>query len=343
MSILITGGAGYIGSHVALDFIQQGRSVVIADNLVTGRKELVPVEATFEYVDIGDEAVMRRVMRDHAVSAVIHCAGSTIVPESVANPLKYYKNNTVASLALLRAMASENVHRIIFSSTAAVYRAEEGEPLAEFHEINPSTPYGMSKWMTEMMIGDVAAAKALDYVILRYFNVAGADPKQRSGQATPEATHLIKVAVEAALGVRQELGIFGTDWPTPDGTGVRDFIHVTDLAKAHRLALTYLEEGGDSQTLNCGYGRGYSVREVVATVRKVCESDFVVSEGPRRPGDLGSVIADPRRLMSLLDWVPEYDSLDVIIQHAVEWERRWSQLQSDKRTDLGAATVGERE
>lgn len=328
MSILITGGAGYIGSHIALDLIQQDRSVVIVDNLTTGRKELIPSKAAFENADVGDEDAMCKVIRDHSVSAVIHCAGSTVVPESVKNPLKYYTNNTSSTLALLRAMAKESVTRIIFSSTAAVYCARESGPITECCEVSPVTPYGMSKWMTETMIRDVAATDALQYMVLRYFNVAGADPERRSGQATPEATHLIKVAIEAALGLRAELAVFGTDWPTPDGTGVRDFIHVSDLARAHSLALDYLEKGGESQTLNCGYGRGYSVREVIAAVRKVCGSDFLVTDKPRRPGDLSASTSDPQKLKSLLDWVPEYDNLDMIVRHAVAWERSWSERSS---------------
>ena len=322
MSVLITGGAGYIGSHIALELLRHGRAVVIADNLVTGRRSLVPSGASFEVLDIADEKAVRRLLNTHNVKSVIHCAGATIVPESVENPLKYYSNNTCASLALLRAISAEGVKHIIFSSTAAVYQAPDGKPISETHQIGPNSPYGMSKWMTETIIQHVASAQGLGHVCLRYFNVAGADPDQRSGQATPNATHLIKVAVEAALGVRESLGIFGSDWPTPDGTGVRDFIHVTDLARAHYLALRHLETGGDNLTLNCGYGHGYSVREVIATVRAICGWDFAVVDLPRRPGDLGSVVADSNKLRAVLGWTPEFDNLDTIIRHAIEWERK---------------------
>lgn len=323
MTILITGGAGYIGSHIALELIDSGRQVVVADNLATGRRALIPRPAVFEHVDIGDGAAMRELLRRHGVTAVIHCAGSTVVPESVDLPLKYYGNNTIASLALIEAMVAEGVSALIFSSTAAVYRAADGVPIDEDSPLGPASPYGRSKWMTEEMIADAAAAHGLSYFILRYFNVAGADPAGRSGQATPEATHLIKAAVEAALGLRDEMRVFGTDWPTPDGTGVRDFIHVSDLAQVHRLALEYMEAGGSNQCLNCGYGRGYSVREVLEMVRRVSETEFSVADRPRRPGDLGSVIADPARLRRVLDWQPRHDSLEAIVRHALEWERLW--------------------
>jgi UDP-glucose 4-epimerase len=257
----------------------------------------------------------------HKVDAIVHFAGSIVVPESVANPLKYYGNNTAASRNLIEAAVKGGVKHIIFSSTAAVYGTPGLEPVAEESPLLPLSPYGRSKLMTEMMLADVAAAHPLTYGVLRYFNVAGADPQQRSGQSTPMATHLIKVAAQAALGQREQVEIFGTDYPTPDGTGVRDYIHVTDLVEAHALLLEHLRGGGDSATLNCGYGRGYSVRQVIDMVRAVTATEFTVREAPRRPGDAASVVARADKVRELLGWRPEHDDLEEIVTAAVDWER----------------------
>jgi UDP-glucose 4-epimerase len=257
----------------------------------------------------------------HEVSAIVHFAGSIVVPESVANPLKYYGNNTAASRNLIEAAVKGGVKHIIFSSTAAVYGTPGLEPVAEESPLLPLSPYGRSKLMTEMMLADVAAAHPLTYGVLRYFNVAGADPQQRSGQSTPMATHLIKVAAQAALGQREQVEIFGTDYPTPDGTGVRDYIHVTDLVEAHALLLEHLRGGGESATLNCGYGRGYSVRQVIDMVRAVTAAEFTVREAPRRPGDAASVVARADKVRELLGWQPEHDDLEEIVTAAVDWER----------------------
>lgn len=320
MSVLITGGAGYIGSHIALSLLDCGRPVVVVDNLVSGRRDLVPHGAAFEQVDVGNEHEMARILKKYSVSAVIHCAGSTVVPESVSDPIKYYSNNTVASLGLLRAMVVTGVKQLIFSSTAAVYDVQGDEMVDEAQAIDPLSPYGRSKLMTEGMIADIAAAHELSYFILRYFNVAGADPAGRSGQSTPNATHLIKVAAQVALGLQPELKIFGSDWPTVDGTGVRDFIHVSDLAEAHRLALEYMEGGGSSQCLNCGYGKGYSVREVIDVMKAEAGRDIPIVEEPRRAGDLASVVADSTQLRTLLRWQPKWADLSKIVRHAYAWE-----------------------
>lgn len=333
MAILVTGAAGYVGSHIALELLDRGRDVVVVDNLSTGVRELVPGGARFINADVSDFARMTDVLKEHDITAVIHCAGSTVVPESVSDPEKYYRNNTLGTLSLLRAMVCAGVGRFIFSSTAAVYGPpESGELVDEAAELSPVTPYGRSKWMAETIARDIATASGISCCILRYFNVAGADPVGRSGQATPDATHLIKVTVEAALGLRPHLEVFGVDWPTRDGTGVRDYIHVSDLAHVHEQALCYLENGGKSIVLNCGYGRGYSVREVIDAVQRVANSKLKIVERPRRPGDLAEVVADPTRLVKLFDWKPQFGELESIVQHAVDWERRRRQLQSVHNT-----------
>ncbi len=323
--VLVTGGAGYIGSHVALALLETGRRVVVADNLVTGRRDLVPEAADFVELDIGDIERVSQLLADHPCRAVLHFAGSTIVPESVENPLKYYGNNTCASRNLLEAAMANGVREFIFSSTAAVYGNPEKLPVDESVALAPVSPYGKSKLMTENMLQDVAASSDLRFIALRYFNVAGADPAGRSGQSTPNATHLIKAACEAACGVRESVTIFGDDYDTPDGTGVRDFIHVSDLADAHVAALDHLDRGGASNVMNCGYGLGYSVKQVFDTLREVSGVDFRVETGPRRPGDIGEIYAETKRIRDVLGWVPQHDDLMKIVASAYAWETRRTQ------------------
>jgi UDP-glucose 4-epimerase len=322
MAILVTGGAGYIGSHLAHELADQGAEVVVLDDFSTGTPAAVQARATVVEGDVGDAALLREIIGERGIDAVVHFAGSIVVPESVAEPLKYYRNNTANSRTLIEAAVEGGVEAFVFSSTAAVYGEPEASPVPEDARLAPMSPYGSSKLMTETMLRDAAAAHGLRYAALRYFNVAGADPRQRTGQSTPAATHLIKVAVQAALGLRERLDIFGTDYPTPDGTCVRDYIHVTDLARAHVAALDRLGGGGDSMVLNCGYGRGASVREVVEAVKRVSGADFPVREAPRRPGDPASLVAGVERIRGTLDWRPEYDDLDTIVAHALAWERR---------------------
>jgi UDP-glucose 4-epimerase len=322
MTVLVTGGAGYIGSHAVHELVDAGERVVVLDNLSTGFLAALPNPAMVVIGDAGDQALVASLIDTHHVDAIIHFAGSIVVPESVRDPLGYYRNNTVNSRALIETAIKGGVPHFIFSSTAAVYGNPARVPVAEDAPLAPVSPYGWSKLMTEVMLRDAAAAHGLGYAILRYFNVAGADPKQRTGQSTPNATHLIKVAVQAALGMRPQLEVFGTDYPTSDGTCVRDYIHVTDLARAHRAALDYLRTGGASTTLNCGYGRGYSVLEVVDAVRRAAGVDLPVRMVPRRPGDATSIVAKASRIRELLGWAPEWDNLDTIVTHALAWERR---------------------
>lgn len=321
MAVLVTGGAGYIGSHMAWELLDAGEDVVVLDNLSTGHKWSVPRKAKFVHGDIGDPRLLIRVMERHDIDAIIHMAGSTIVPESVSLPLAYYHNNTAKLRTLLEAAVSNSVKHFVFSSTAAVYGNVPPVPVREDQVLNPESPYGRSKMMSEMILQDVAAAHDLQFAILRYFNVAGGDPKGRTGQSTQNATHLIKVACEAATGRRAHLSIFGTDYNTPDGTPVRDFIHVSDLVHAHRLALAHLRGHDENILANCGYGRGFSVRDVVDVIETVSGSYVRTLEEPRRPGDLESVVANSDRLRSLLDWQPDYDDLEAIIGHALAWER----------------------
>lgn len=321
MTVLVTGGAGYIGSHMVLALCDSGERVVVLDDLSTGFDWAVDGRATLIAGKIGDMELVGRLIAEHGVDAIVHFAGSIVVPESVTDPLKYYGNNTAASRNLIEAAVKGGVKHFIFSSTAAVYGNTGSEAVSEDAVLKPESPYGRSKLMTEMMLADVAAAHPLKFGVLRYFNVAGADPGRRSGQSSPVATHLIKVAAQAALGQRKSMSIFGTDFPTPDGTGVRDYIHVTDLAKAHRLLLDYLRGGGESVTLNCGYGRGFSVREVIDTVKAVSGVDFEVVEGPRRAGDPAAIVAKADRLRSVLGWVPEHQPLEEIVSTALTWER----------------------
>ena len=319
-TVLVTGGAGYIGSHVVRQLGEAGRRVVVLDNLSKGHEAAV-LHGELVVGDTGDPLVVDRILRDHQVDAVMHFAAHTVVPESVELPLKYYGNNTCSTRNLLECCERAGVRRFIFSSTAAVYGSPDCQPVAEDAPTAPINPYGTSKLMSEWMLRDLGAAGQMDYVILRYFNVAGADPKARIGQSTPQATLLIKVACEAAVGKRPGLSVFGTDYDTPDGTGVRDYIHVEDLADAHIRALSHLEGGGRSATLNCGYGHGYSVRQVIDAVQKVGQLTLDVSEQPRRAGDPASLYADSSRLRALLGWSPRYDDLETIVAHALAWER----------------------
>jgi UDP-glucose 4-epimerase len=322
MSVLVTGGAGYIGSHMVWQLLDAGEEVVVVDNLATGFAWAVAPEARLVEADCGDEALMGRLIAEHHVDTIIHFAGSVVVPDSVADPLGYYLNNTVKGRSLIAAAVAGGVRHFIFSSTAAVYGTPATSPVGEDAPLHPESPYGRSKMMVEMMLADTAAAHDLAYVALRYFNVAGADPAGRTGQSSKGATHLIKVAAETALGKRDEMTVFGTDYPTPDGTCIRDYIHVSDLVAAHMEALRHLRAGGASITANCGYGRGYSVLEVVDTVKRVSGKDFRVIYGPRRPGDPVSIVASPALIMSKFGWKPHHDNLDEIVASALAWEEQ---------------------
>lgn len=321
MTTLVTGGAGYIGSHMSHALIDAGEEVVVLDNFTTGERANVPNDAQIVEGCVGDAAFVADVLERYGVEDVLHFAGSTVVPESVADPLKYYRNNVANLLVLLEAMQTHEVERLIFSSTAAVYRQTEGVPISEEAELAPASPYGATKLAAEQMIASLVTTGAIRAGVLRYFNVAGADPHGRTGQSTPNATHLIKVACEAACGLRGGVTVYGTDWPTEDGTGVRDYIHVTDLVSAHLLMLEHLRDGRPSLTLNCGYGEGFSVRDVIDAVERVGQVSLRVEEGERRPGDLPSVVADSRRLADVLDWRPAHADLDEIVRHALWWER----------------------
>lgn len=325
-TILVTGGAGYIGSHAVLALRDAGWPVAVVDNLVTGFRWAVPEDVPFLEADIADDDALRPFLAEHNVGAIMHFAGSVVVPESVENPLKYYENNTAKSRALIASAIAADIRHVIFSSTAATYGVPESSPVAEDSAKQPINPYGMSKLMTEMMLADVARAHNFNYCALRYFNVAGADPQGRSGQSTAGATHLIKVAVEAALGKRDAVSVFGTDYDTPDGTGVRDYIHVSDLAAAHVDALAQLVAAPDtSLTLNCGYGHGFSVLEVLDAVDRVTNAHVQRVMAPRRAGDPDSLIADNRAILSTLPWRPRHDDLDTIVAHALQWERQLGQ------------------
>jgi UDP-glucose 4-epimerase len=322
MAVLVTGGAGYIGSHMVLELLDAGETVVVLDDLSTGVRSAVPEAATLVVGDMGDEALVGRAIEEHGIDAVAHFAAKIVVPDSVADPLGYYLNNTVKSRALLATAVAKGVKHVIFSSTAAVYGEPKVNPVPEDLPLEPINPYGRSKMMTEWMLADAARAYGLTYVALRYFNVAGADPKGRSGQSTPNATHLIKVAAQAALGQRPHLEVFGTDYPTPDGSCVRDYIQVSDLARAHVHALDHLRKGGDSLILNCGYGRGFSVLEVIDVVKRVSGVDFEVRLSPRRAGDPAALIAQADRIRETLGWQPRYNQLETIVDQALAWERR---------------------
>jgi len=328
MSILVTGGAGYIGSHMVHVLAEGGESVVVLDNLSTGFKWTLPHGVTLVIGETGDEALVPRLIREHEISAIIHFAASIVVPDSVADPLGYYRNNTANSRTLIECAVRGRVKQFIFSSSAAVYGNPAKVPVSEDDAMAPMSPYGSSKLMTEIMLRDAGIAHGLDYVILRYFNVAGADPSLRTGQSTKGATHLIKVAVETALGKRAKMDVFGTDYPTPDGSCIRDYIHVTDLVRAHADALAYLRRGGRSATLNCGYGHGFSVLEVIDTVKRVSGVDFRVDRAGRRPGDPASIVAQSDRARKLLGWQPQFDDLATIVTHALAWERKLGTLQN---------------
>jgi UDP-glucose 4-epimerase len=321
--VLVTGGAGYIGSHAVLALLDAGYPVVVVDNLVTGFRWAVDARAAFVEADITDDDKVRAAMREHQVGAVMHFAGSIIVPESVSDPLKYYRNNTAASRSLIESAVACGVQHFIFSSTAATYGTPERVPIVESDPTRPINPYGMSKLMTEAMLKDVSHAHPFNFCALRYFNVAGADPDGRSGQSTAGATHLIKVAVEAATGKRGHVGVFGTDFDTADGTGVRDYIHVSDLAAAHVDALALLlAEPGKSHILNCGYGHGYSVLEVLDAVDRVTNRTIERRIEGRRAGDPAALIADNGAILAALPWRPRFDDLERIVVDALAWERK---------------------
>lgn len=335
MTVLVTGGAGYIGSHMVLALRDAGRDVMVLDNLSTGFREAVPDDVPFVHGNCGDRGLVEALIEAWKVEAIIHFAGSIVVPESVENPLAYYANNTLNSHALISSAVDAGVRKFIFSSTAAVYGEPTEFPITENAALSPISPYGTSKLMTEFMLRDTAAAHDFRYVALRYFNVAGADPKGRSGQSTSRATHLIKVASQAATGLRGHLDIYGDDYPTPDGTCLRDYIHVSDLAAAHLLALRHLEEEGESLVLNCGYGEGYSVKEVIGAVKRVSGADFSVRLAGRRAGDPPALVAAADRLRETLGWKPALDDLDTIVRHALAWEEMLKERQAE--TDLAAS------
>jgi len=319
--ILVTGGAGYIGSHVVRQLGEAGENVVVLDNLSTGFADAVLYGELIEG-DTADQELVSKILKEHNIDSVIHFAAHTIVPESVANPLKYYGNNTCASRNLLACCQEAGVKHFIFSSTAAVYGIPEEEQASESTPKAPINAYGTSKLMTEWMLRDLSFATDLGHVALRYFNVAGSDPESRIGQSTKNATLLIKVACEAAVGKRDKISVYGTDYPTKDGTGIRDYIHVEDLASAHLVALEYLRDGGESQTLNCGYGHGYSVREVLDSVQRVSGTKLNIVEEPRRAGDPPCLIAAVDRIHEVFDWKPQYDDLDKIVKTSLDWEKK---------------------
>jgi len=322
MAVLVTGGAGYIGSHMVHALVDAGERVVVLDNMSTGFPWAVASGATLAVAESGDQPRVAALIAEHGIDAIIHFAASVVVPESVLHPLAYYRNNMVNSRALIEAAVVSGVRYFIFSSTAAVYGNPERVPVSEEDPTVPLSPYGRSKLMTEMMLEDAGAAHGLHYGVLRYFNVAGADPLARTGQSTRGATHLIKVAVETAFGLRPKMDVYGTDYQTPDGTCIRDYIHVWDLVRAHSQALAYLRAGGRSITVNCGYGRGFSVLEVIETVKQVSGIDFKVEIAGRRPGDPARIVAAADRARATLHWKPEFDNLPTIVSHALAWERK---------------------
>ena len=322
MTVMVTGGAGYIGSHMVHALRDAGEKVIVLDNMSTGFRWALPQDVLVYVGETGNESLVSAIIAAHEVQAIIHFAASIVVPDSVSDPLGYYRNNTSNARTLIECAVRGGVPHFIFSSTAAVYGTPKTLPVAEDAPLAPESPYGTSKLMAETMLRDASTAHDIAHVILRYFNVAGADPAGRTGQSSRNATHLIKAGVQAALGIRPGLQVFGTDYPTPDGTCLRDYIHVSDLVAAHVAALRYLREGGESQTFNCGYGRGYSVLDVVETVKRVSGVDFPVTISPRRPGDASAVVAANARILDRLGWKPERDDLALIVGHALAWEKK---------------------
>jgi UDP-glucose 4-epimerase len=320
MTVLVTGGAGYIGSQMVRELADAGESVVVLDNLSTGHRWAIADSVPLVIGETGDQPLVTKLILEHEIEAIIHFAASIVVPDSVRDPLSYYRNNTANSRSLIECAIKNGVGKFIFSSTAAVYGNPSSSPIAEAAPTLPISPYGWSKLMTEIMLRDASAAHGLTHAILRYFNVAGADPDCRTGQSSPNATHLIKVAAETALGLRPKLEVFGTDYPTPDGTCIRDYIHVADLARAHSDALRHIRSGGTSLTLNCGYGHGFSVLDVIETVKRVSGVDFDVEYAPRRPGDPAQLVASSEKARATLGWKPRFDDLSTIVSHALAWE-----------------------
>jgi UDP-glucose 4-epimerase len=321
MTVLVTGGAGYIGSHMVLELVDAGEPVVVLDNLSTGHEWAVADGVPLVVGDSGDQELVARTIKQNGVDAIIHFAASIVVPDSVRDPLGYYRNNTANTRALIESAVQNGVKQFIFSSTAAVYGNPAQIPVTETAPTQPISPYGSSKLMSETMLRDAGHAHRLGYMVLRYFNVAGADPRCRAGQSSKMATHLIKVAVETSLGLREKLAVFGNDYPTPDGSCIRDYIHVSDLVRAHSDALRHLRSGGQSLTLNCGYGHGFSVFDVVDTVKRVSGVDFKVEIAPRREGDPARIVADSGKARATLGWQPRFDELPTIVAHALAWER----------------------
>jgi UDP-glucose 4-epimerase len=341
MAVLVTGGAGYIGSHMVLDLADAGEQVVVLDNLSTGFDWAVAKDVPLVVGESGDQALVARLIQQYRIDTIIHFAASIVVPDSVRDPLGYYRNNTVNSRALIECAVKNGVRHFIFSSTAAVYGNPAKIPVTEDAPLQPISPYGWSKLMTEIMLRDASRAYGLGHVILRYFNVAGADPQCRAGQSSKTATHLIKVAVEAALGARPKLDVFGLDYPTPDGSCIRDYIHVSDLVRAHSDALRHLRSGSPSLTLNCGYGHGFSVLEVIDTVKRVSGVDFKVEAAERREGDPARIVADSQQVRAVLRWQPRFDDLSTIVAHALTWERDLMKRRTKEqaRGERGAAAA----
>jgi UDP-glucose 4-epimerase len=322
MTILVTGGAGYIGSHMVLELLSRGEKVIVLDNLSTGFDWAVPENATLFQGETGNQSLVSSIIKAHHVESIIHFAASIVVPDSVSDPLAYYLNNTVNSRAMIEAAVKGGVKNIIFSSTAAVYGTPDSAMISEQDRMNPESPYGMSKLMTEIMLRHTSDAHGLKHVILRYFNVAGADPQLRTGQSSERATHLIKIAAEVVTDKREGMSVFGTDYDTPDGTCLRDYIHVSDLARAHSAALDYLRQGGANGTFNCGYGKGYSVFDVINMVKKVSGKDFPVAVTGRRAGDPASLVANNALIRKTLNWTPQHDDLEKIVSDALSWEKK---------------------
>jgi UDP-glucose 4-epimerase len=338
MTVLVTGGAGYIGSQMVLELVDAGERVVVLDNLSTGHRWAVAQGVPVIVGETGDQALVTRLIRENDIRAIIHFAASTVVPDSIRDPLGYYRNNTANSRTLIECAVDGGVRHFIFSSTAAVYGDPAASPVPEDAPTLPISPYGWSKLMTEVMLRDASQAHGLAHVTLRYFNVAGADPKDRTGQSSPNATHLIKVAAETALGLRPKLDVIGTDYPTPDGTCIRDYIHVSDLVRAHSDALRHLRSGGASLTLNCGYGHGFSVLEVIETVKRVSGVDFKIEYSPRRAGDPVSIVAASDRTRATLRWRPRFDDLPTIVNHAFAWERQLMRRRAESSAGLTIAS-----